>query len=98
MFYRFQCRTTEAAKLEAELSKAQKTLKAAEVLINQLDREHKRWSTQVGENFHNVLLIADILISPFLSEILLYLGEIGNPLDTTLQSEAGKENSKIYIS
>lgn len=48
LFYRFQNRTTEAAKLEAELSKAQKTLKAAEVLINQLDREHKRWSTQVG--------------------------------------------------
>ncbi|KAI6079846.1 Cytoplasmic dynein 2 heavy chain 1 [Aix galericulata] len=46
---KFQCRTTEAAKLEAELSKAQKTLKAAEVLINQLDREHKRWSTQVSE-------------------------------------------------
>ncbi|NXI65822.1 DYHC2 protein, partial [Anseranas semipalmata] len=46
---KFQCRTTEAAKLEAELSKAQKTLKAAEVLINQLDREHKRWSIQVSE-------------------------------------------------
>ncbi|NXC70641.1 DYHC2 protein, partial [Anhinga anhinga] len=46
---KFQSRTTEAAKLEAELSKAQKTLKAAEVLINQLDREHKRWSTQVSE-------------------------------------------------
>ncbi|XP_068037518.1 cytoplasmic dynein 2 heavy chain 1 isoform X5 [Anomalospiza imberbis] len=46
---KFQNRTTEAAKLEAELSKAQKTLKAAEVLINQLDREHKRWSTQVSE-------------------------------------------------
>uniref|UniRef100_A0A8B9SHL9 Cytoplasmic dynein 2 heavy chain 1 n=1 Tax=Anas platyrhynchos TaxID=8839 RepID=A0A8B9SHL9_ANAPL len=46
---KFQCRTTEASKLEAELSKAQKTLKAAEVLINQLDREHKRWSTQVSE-------------------------------------------------
>ncbi|XP_072706738.1 cytoplasmic dynein 2 heavy chain 1 isoform X3 [Ciconia boyciana] len=46
---KFQSRTTEAAKLEAELSKAQKTLKAAEVLINQLDREHERWSTQVSE-------------------------------------------------
>lgn len=56
LFYRFQNRTTEAAKLEAELSKAQKTLKAAEVLINQLDREHKRWSTQVSENFHKYVL------------------------------------------
>ncbi|KAJ7398962.1 hypothetical protein BTVI_119896 [Pitangus sulphuratus] len=46
---KFQSRTTEAAKLEAELSKAQKTLKAAEELINQLDREHKRWNTQVTE-------------------------------------------------
>ncbi|XP_009895076.2 cytoplasmic dynein 2 heavy chain 1 [Dryobates pubescens] len=46
---KFQSRTTEAAKLEAELSKAQKTLEAAEVLISQLDREHKRWSTQVSE-------------------------------------------------
>ncbi|KAF2973673.1 hypothetical protein EK904_004515 [Melospiza melodia maxima] len=46
---KFQNRTTEATKLEAELSKAQKTLKAAEMLINQLDREHKRWSTQVSE-------------------------------------------------
>ncbi|NXG46652.1 DYHC2 protein, partial [Psilopogon haemacephalus] len=46
---KFQSRTTEAAKLEEELSKAQKTLKAAEVLINQLDREHKRWNTQVSE-------------------------------------------------
>ncbi|XP_035398354.1 cytoplasmic dynein 2 heavy chain 1 [Cygnus atratus] len=51
---KFQCRTTEAAKLEAELSKAQKILKAAEVLINQLDREHKRWSTQVSEITHEL--------------------------------------------
>ncbi|XP_010727382.1 cytoplasmic dynein 2 heavy chain 1 [Meleagris gallopavo] len=46
---KFQSRTTEAAKLEAELSKAQNTLKAAEVLISQLDREHKRWNAQVSE-------------------------------------------------
>ncbi|XP_019385809.1 PREDICTED: cytoplasmic dynein 2 heavy chain 1 [Crocodylus porosus] len=46
---KFQSRTTEAATLEAELAKAQKTLKAAEVLINQLDREHKRWNIQVAE-------------------------------------------------
>ncbi|EMP37963.1 Cytoplasmic dynein 2 heavy chain 1 [Chelonia mydas] len=42
----FQSRTAEAAKLEAEVVKAQETLKAAEILINQLDREHKRWNTQ----------------------------------------------------
>ncbi|MBZ3869929.1 Cytoplasmic dynein 2 heavy chain 1 [Sciurus carolinensis] len=42
----FQSRTSEAAKLEAEVSKAQETIKAAEVLINQLDREHKRWNAQ----------------------------------------------------
>ncbi|EPY79965.1 hypothetical protein CB1_000877044, partial [Camelus ferus] len=45
----FQSRTSEAAKLEAEVSKAQETIKAAEVLINQLDREHKRWNAQVAE-------------------------------------------------
>ncbi|PNI44695.1 DYNC2H1 isoform 3 [Pan troglodytes] len=43
---KFQSRTSEAAKLEAEVSKAQETIKAAEVLINQLDREHKRWNAQ----------------------------------------------------
>lgn len=46
--YRFQARTTEAAKLETEVVKAQETVKAAEVLIKQLDREHKRWNSQVG--------------------------------------------------
>ncbi|KAK2517344.1 Dync2h1 [Columba guinea] len=46
---KFQSRTTEAAQLEAELNKAQKTLKAAEMLINQLDREHQRWNMQVSE-------------------------------------------------
>uniref|UniRef100_A0A8D0H431 Cytoplasmic dynein 2 heavy chain 1 n=1 Tax=Sphenodon punctatus TaxID=8508 RepID=A0A8D0H431_SPHPU len=46
---KFQARTMEAAKLEAEVAKAQETLKAAEILINQLDREHKRWNTQVSE-------------------------------------------------
>lgn len=56
LVYRFQNRTTEAAKLEAELSKAQKTLKAAEVMINQLDREHKRWSAQVSEIFYKYIL------------------------------------------
>ncbi|KAK7812802.1 LOW QUALITY PROTEIN: hypothetical protein U0070_019828, partial [Myodes glareolus] len=46
---KFQSRTSEAAKLEAEVSKAQETIKAAEVLISQLDREHRRWNTQVSE-------------------------------------------------
>lgn len=46
---RFQARTSEAAKLEAEVVKAQETVKAAEILIKQLDREHKRWNAQVGD-------------------------------------------------
>ncbi|XP_062407923.1 dynein cytoplasmic 2 heavy chain 1 [Sardina pilchardus] len=46
---KFQTRTTEAAKLEAEVSKAQETIDAAEKLIHQLDGEHKRWNAQVAE-------------------------------------------------
>ncbi|XP_069495113.1 cytoplasmic dynein 2 heavy chain 1 isoform X2 [Ambystoma mexicanum] len=46
---KFQSRTTEAAKLEAELTKAQEIIQAAEILIRQLDGEHKRWNTQVAE-------------------------------------------------
>ncbi|XP_077154625.1 cytoplasmic dynein 2 heavy chain 1 isoform X4 [Ranitomeya variabilis] len=46
---KFQARTTEAAKLEAELSKAQEIIDSAEILINQLDGEHKRWNAQVEE-------------------------------------------------
>ncbi|XP_062329494.1 dynein cytoplasmic 2 heavy chain 1 [Osmerus eperlanus] len=46
---KFQCRTTEAAKLEAEVSKAQETIQAAELLIHQLDGEHTRWNAQVAE-------------------------------------------------
>ncbi|XP_013915709.1 PREDICTED: cytoplasmic dynein 2 heavy chain 1 [Thamnophis sirtalis] len=46
---KFQARTSEAAKLETELVKAQETVKAAEILIKQLDREHKRWNAQVSE-------------------------------------------------
>uniref|UniRef100_A0A4W5MUV0 Dynein heavy chain coiled coil stalk domain-containing protein n=1 Tax=Hucho hucho TaxID=62062 RepID=A0A4W5MUV0_9TELE len=44
---KFQSRTTEAAKLEAEVSKAQETIQAAEQLIHQLDGEHTRWNAQV---------------------------------------------------
>ncbi|KAJ8280434.1 hypothetical protein GJAV_G00054510 [Gymnothorax javanicus] len=46
---KFQSRTTEAAKLEAEVSRAQETIQAAEKLIHQLDGEHKRWNSQVTE-------------------------------------------------
>ncbi|XP_064157010.1 dynein cytoplasmic 2 heavy chain 1 isoform X2 [Anguilla rostrata] len=46
---KFQSRTTEAAKLEAEVSRAQETIQAAEKLIHQLDGEHTRWSAQVAE-------------------------------------------------
>ncbi|KAM4699205.1 cytoplasmic dynein 2 heavy chain 1 [Discoglossus pictus] len=46
---KFQRRTTEAAKLEAELSKAQEIIESAELLVRQLDGENKRWNTQVVE-------------------------------------------------
>ncbi|XP_034521541.1 LOW QUALITY PROTEIN: cytoplasmic dynein 2 heavy chain 1 [Ailuropoda melanoleuca] len=46
---KFQSRTSEAAKLEAEVSRAQETVQAAKVLLGQLDREHKRWRVQVAE-------------------------------------------------
>ncbi|KAM4627347.1 cytoplasmic dynein 2 heavy chain 1 [Polymixia lowei] len=46
---KFQCRTTEAAKLEAEVTKAQETITAAQQLISQLDGEHTRWNAQVSE-------------------------------------------------
>ncbi|TKS81144.1 Cytoplasmic dynein 2 heavy chain 1 [Collichthys lucidus] len=42
----FQCYTTEAAKLEAEVTKAQDTITAAQQLISQLDGEHTRWNAQ----------------------------------------------------
>ncbi|XP_075905861.1 cytoplasmic dynein 2 heavy chain 1 [Nelusetta ayraudi] len=46
---KFQRHTTEAAKLEAEVSKAQDTITAAQQLISQLDGEHTRWNTQMSE-------------------------------------------------
>ncbi|KAA8593993.1 hypothetical protein FQN60_004827, partial [Etheostoma spectabile] len=46
---KFQCHTTEAAKLEAEVTKAQDTITAAQQLISQLDREHTRWNAQMSE-------------------------------------------------
>ncbi|XP_073674385.1 cytoplasmic dynein 2 heavy chain 1-like [Garra rufa] len=46
---KFQCRTTEAAKLESEVSRAQETISAAENLLQKLDGEHTRWTAQVDE-------------------------------------------------
>ncbi|TMS07235.1 Cytoplasmic dynein 2 heavy chain 1 [Larimichthys crocea] len=46
---KFQCYTTEAAKLEAEVTKAQDTITAAQQLISQLDGEHTRWNAQMSE-------------------------------------------------
>ncbi|XP_034460809.1 cytoplasmic dynein 2 heavy chain 1 isoform X1 [Hippoglossus hippoglossus] len=46
---KFQCHTAEAAKLEAEVNKAQDTIAAAQQLISQLDGEHTRWNTQMSE-------------------------------------------------
>ncbi|KAM3616881.1 uncharacterized protein V6R79_025341 [Siganus canaliculatus] len=46
---KFQCHTTEAAKLEAEVTKAQDTITAAQKLISQLDGEHTRWNAQMSE-------------------------------------------------
>uniref|UniRef100_A0A8C9YHS7 Cytoplasmic dynein 2 heavy chain 1 n=1 Tax=Sander lucioperca TaxID=283035 RepID=A0A8C9YHS7_SANLU len=52
---KFQCHTTEAAKLEAEVTKAQDTITAAQQLISQLDREHTRWNAQVMSEIKNEL-------------------------------------------
>ncbi|XP_054598719.1 cytoplasmic dynein 2 heavy chain 1 isoform X1 [Nothobranchius furzeri] len=46
---KFQCHTAEAAKLEAEVTKAQGTITAAQQLISQLDGEHTRWNAQMSE-------------------------------------------------
>uniref|UniRef100_A0A4W6F7X0 Cytoplasmic dynein 2 heavy chain 1 n=1 Tax=Lates calcarifer TaxID=8187 RepID=A0A4W6F7X0_LATCA len=52
---KFQCHTAEAAKLEAEVTKAQDTITAAQQLISQLDGEHTRWNTQVMSEIKNEL-------------------------------------------
>uniref|UniRef100_A0A672FSM8 Cytoplasmic dynein 2 heavy chain 1 n=1 Tax=Salarias fasciatus TaxID=181472 RepID=A0A672FSM8_SALFA len=52
---KFQCHTAEAAKLEAEVSKAQDTITAAQQLISQLDGEHTRWNAQVMSEIKNEL-------------------------------------------
>ncbi|KAM9852784.1 cytoplasmic dynein 2 heavy chain 1 isoform 4-T4 [Aulostomus maculatus] len=46
---KFQCHTAEAAKLEADVTKAQDTITAAQQLISQLDGEHTRWNAQMSE-------------------------------------------------
>ncbi|XP_013869519.1 cytoplasmic dynein 2 heavy chain 1 [Austrofundulus limnaeus] len=46
---KFQSHTAEAAKLEAEVTKAQDTITAAQQLISQLDGEHTRWNAQMSE-------------------------------------------------
>ncbi|XP_036005544.1 cytoplasmic dynein 2 heavy chain 1 isoform X1 [Fundulus heteroclitus] len=46
---KFQRHTAEAAKLEAEVTKAQDTITAAQQLISQLDGEHTRWNAQMSE-------------------------------------------------
>lgn len=58
---RFQCHTAEAAKLEAEVTKAQDTINAAQQLISQLDGEHKRWNTQVVWRIDTTIAIIAIL-------------------------------------
>ena len=73
MFHRFQSRTSEAAKLEAEVSKAQETIKAAEALINQLDREHRRWSAQVCLRLCSEVTVAQLCRT------------LCNPMDYTVQ-------------
>jgi len=45
--YRFEQRTTEAAKLKLDVDKANETIEAAENLIGKLEGEYKRWSAQV---------------------------------------------------
>uniref|UniRef100_A0A3Q2VKF8 Cytoplasmic dynein 2 heavy chain 1 n=1 Tax=Haplochromis burtoni TaxID=8153 RepID=A0A3Q2VKF8_HAPBU len=52
---KFQCHTAEAAKLEADVSKAQDTITAAQQLISQLDGEHTRWNAQVMSEIKNEL-------------------------------------------
>lgn len=59
VLFSFQLHTTEAAKLETEVTKAQNTITAAQQLISQLDGEHRRWNSQVTNSeciIHNTPL------------------------------------------
>ncbi|KAK2847119.1 hypothetical protein Q5P01_010118 [Channa striata] len=66
---KFQCYTTEAAKLEAEVTKAQDTITAAQQLISQLDGEHTRWNTQMSEikNELDTLPVRAMLAAAFIT-------------------------------
>ncbi|CAF93625.1 unnamed protein product, partial [Tetraodon nigroviridis] len=66
---KFQLHTTEAAKLEAEVTKAQNTITAAELLISQLDGEHTRWNSQMSEieNELNTLPLRALLAAAFIT-------------------------------
>ncbi|XP_037123246.1 cytoplasmic dynein 2 heavy chain 1 isoform X1 [Syngnathus acus] len=66
---KFQCHTAEAAKLEAEVTKAQDTINAAQQLISQLDGEHKRWNTQMLEikNELDTLPVRAMLAAAFIT-------------------------------
>ncbi|XP_028320044.1 cytoplasmic dynein 2 heavy chain 1 isoform X2 [Gouania willdenowi] len=66
---KFQCHTAEAAKLEAEVVKAQDTITAAQQLISQLDGEHTRWIAQVSEikNELDTLPVRALLAAAFIT-------------------------------
>ncbi|XP_029374274.1 cytoplasmic dynein 2 heavy chain 1 isoform X3 [Echeneis naucrates] len=66
---KFQCHTAEAAKLEAEVSKAQDIISAAQQLISQLDGEHTRWNTQMSDikNELDTLPMRAILAAAFIT-------------------------------
>ncbi|KAF7666054.1 hypothetical protein LDENG_00118150 [Lucifuga dentata] len=66
---KFQCYTAEAAKLEAEVTKAQDTITAAQRLISQLDGEHTRWNAQMSEikNELDTLPMRTMLAAAFIS-------------------------------
>ncbi|KAG7479775.1 cytoplasmic dynein 2 heavy chain 1 isoform X1 [Solea senegalensis] len=66
---KFQCHTAEAAKLEAEVTKAQDTISAAQQLISQLDGEHTRWNTQMSEikNELDTLPVRTMLAAAFIT-------------------------------
>ncbi|XP_061575223.1 dynein cytoplasmic 2 heavy chain 1 isoform X3 [Cololabis saira] len=66
---KFQCYTAEAAKLEAEVTKAQDTITAAQQLLSQLDGEHTRWNAQMSEikNELDTLPLRALLAAAFIT-------------------------------
>ena len=82
-FFRFEQRTTEAAKLKIEVEKAQETINAAETLLGKLEGEHERWSKQVGSNLTTVRWLHEgntFVCSSFGCQVMVilyeYIGEI----------------------